>query len=213
MNSEKLTEFEKYFQIDESNRVNLFAVDDDKVPTTLAQLEADIPPLFKLANEVSELEQSSLRPLRNLGDVAQELAVFLQAQSRKIDLIMSHILASEQPEDNAIYCDSYGGGGVKLTDTKAYSIGQAFRTKLFLQHEASAIYCYTEVVAVNKVDEEHYQYTLLFKAIRDSDQELVVRASLHAQTRQLKKRQQQQAEEQSFGQLKTDEETPTKPEQ
>lgn len=213
MNSEKLTEFEKYFQIDESNRVNLFAVDDGKVPTTLAQLEADIPPLFKLANEVSELEQSSLRPLRNLGDVAQELAVFLQAQSRKIDLIMSHILASEQPEDNAIYCDSYGGGGVKLTDTKAYSIGQAFRTKLFLQHEASAIYCYTEVVAVNKVDDEHYQYTLLFKAIRDSDQELVVRASLHAQTRQLKKRQQQQAEEQSFGQLKTDEETPTKPEQ
>ena len=213
MNSEKLTEFEKYFQIDESNRVNLFAVDDDKVPTTLAQLEADIPPLFKLANEVSELEQSSLRPLRNLGDVAQELAVYLQAQSRKIDLIMSHILASEQPEDNAIYCDSYGGGGVKLTDTKAYSIGQAFRTKLFLQHEASAIYCYTEVVAVNKVDDEHYQYTLLFKAIRDSDQELVVRASLHAQTRQLKKRQQQQAEEQSFGQLKTDEETPTKPEQ
>ena len=190
MNSEKLTEFEQYFQIDESNRVNLFAVDDNKVPTTSAQLEADIPPLFKLANEVSELEQSSLRPLRNLGDVAQELAVFLQAQSRKIDLIMSHILASEQPEDNAIYCDSYGGGGVKLTDTKAYAIGQAFRTKLFLQHEASAIYCYTEVVAVNKIDDEHYQYTLLFKAIRDTDQELVVRASLHAQTRQLKKRQQ-----------------------
>ncbi|MFU2508556.1 PilZ domain-containing protein [Pseudoalteromonas sp. ASV78] len=213
MNSEKLTEFEQYFQIDESNRVNLFAVDDDKVPTTLAQLEADIPPLFKLANEVSELEQSSLRPLRNLGDLAQELVVFLQAQSRKIDLIMSHILASEQPEDNAMYCDSYGGGGVKLTDTKAYSIGQAFRTKLFLQHEASAIYCYTEVVAVNTVDDEHYQYTLLFKAIRDTDQELVVRASLHAQTRQLKKRQQQQAEEQSFEQLKTDEETPTRPEQ
>lgn len=198
MNSEKLTEFEQYFQIDESNRVNLFAVDDNKVPTTLAQLEADIPPLFKLANEVSELEQSSLRPLRNLGDLAQELVVFLQAQSRKIDLIMSHILASEQPEDNAMYCDSYGGGGVKLTDTKAYSIGQAFRTKLFLQHEASAIYCYTEVVAVNKVDDEHYQYTLLFKAIRDTDQELVVRASLHAQTRQLKKRQQQQADEHSF---------------
>ncbi|MFT6786928.1 MAG: hypothetical protein ACJAVX_000271 [Pseudoalteromonas rhizosphaerae] len=210
MNSEKLTEFEQYFQIDESNRVNLFAVDDSKVPTTLAQLEADIPPLFKLANEVSELEQSSLRPLRSLGDLAQELAVFLQAQSRKIDLIMSHILASEQPEDNAIYCDSYGGGGVKLTDTKVYSIGQAFRTKLFLQHEASAIYCYTEVVAVNKIDDEYYQYTLLFKAIRDTDQELVVRASLHAQTRQLKKRQLLQHESDNFDTQDTTE--PTKPE-
>ncbi|MFY8327567.1 PilZ domain-containing protein [Pseudoalteromonas sp. ZZD1] len=192
MSSEKITEFEQYFQIAESNRVNLFAVDKQSVPQSPAQLEADIPPLFKLANEVSELEQSSLRPLRNLGDVAQELAVFLQAQSRKIDLIMSHILASEQPQDNAMYCDSYGGGGVKFTTSEQYTIGQAFRTKLFLQHEASAVYCYTEVVAIDKLDDEQNQYTLLFTAIRDSDQELVVRASLHAQTRQLKKRQQQQ---------------------
>ncbi|OUS72833.1 PilZ domain-containing protein [Pseudoalteromonas sp. A601] len=192
MSSEKIAEFEQYFQIAESNRVNLFAVDKHSVPQSPAQLEADIPPLFKLANEVSELEQSSLRPLRNLGDVAQELAVFLQAQSRKIDLIMSHILASEQPQDNAMYCDSYGGGGVKFTTSEQYTIGQAFRTKLFLQHEASAVYCYTEVIAIDKLDDGQKQYTLLFTAIRDSDQELVVRASLHAQTRQLKKRQQQQ---------------------
>ncbi|MGS0535964.1 PilZ domain-containing protein [Pseudoalteromonas sp. SaAl2] len=192
MSSEKIAEFEQYFQIAESNRVNLFAVDKQSVPQSPAQLEADIPPLFKLANEVSELEQSSLRPLRNLGDVAQELAVFLQAQSRKIDLIMSHILASEQPQDNAMYCDSYGGGGVKFTTSEQYIIGQAFRTKLFLQHEASAVYCYTEVVAIDELDDGQKQYTLLFTAIRDSDQELVVRASLHAQTRQLKKRQQQQ---------------------
>jgi hypothetical protein len=106
---------------------------------------------------------------------------------------MSHILASEQPEDNALYCDSYGGGGVKFTTNDVYSLGQAFRTKLFLQHEASAVYCYTEVVAIDKLENEQSQYTLLFNAIRDSDQELVVRASLHAQTRQLKKRQQLQA--------------------
>ncbi|WP_404339842.1 PilZ domain-containing protein [Pseudoalteromonas mariniglutinosa] len=192
MNNQKLAEFEQYFQIDESIRVNLFAVESEQVPSTLAELEADIPPLFKLANEVSELEQSSLRPLRNLGDLAQELAAFLQAQSRKIDLIMSHILASEQPEDNTNYCDSYGGGGVKITAKEVYSLGQAFRTKLFLQHEASAVYCYTEVVAIDKLTTDSYQYTLLFSAIRDADQELVVRASLHAQTRQLKKRQQQQ---------------------
>lgn len=190
MSSQRLSEFEQYFQIDESNRVNLYIVDDNAVPKNLTQLDADIPPLFKLANEVSSLEQSALGPLRNLGDVAQELAVFLQAQSRKIDLIMSYVLASEQSEDNAIYCDSYGGGGVKFTTEDVYSLGQKFRTKLFLHHEASAVYCYTEVVAIKKIDTEHYQYTLLFIAIRDSDQELVVRASLHAQTRQLKKRQQ-----------------------
>ncbi|WP_372760681.1 PilZ domain-containing protein [Pseudoalteromonas sp.] len=190
MKSQRLSEFEQYFQIDESIRVNLCAVSEEHVPNTQLALENDIPPLFKLANEVSELEQSSLRPLRNLGDMAQELAAFLQAQSRKIDLIMSHILASEQAQDNAIECDSYGGGGIRFTSSEVYAIGQAFRTKLFLHYEASAVYCYCEVVAVEKKDNEHYQYTLLFTAIRDSDQELIVRASLHAQTRQLKKRQQ-----------------------
>ena len=189
MNSERLSEFEKYFQIDESIRVNLFAVAGEQVPKSQLALEDDIPPLFRLANEVSELEQSSLRPLRNLGDVAQELATFLQAQSRKIDLIMSHILSSELKQEDAIQCDSYGGGGIKFTSPEVYSMGQSFRTKLFLHHEASAVYCYTEVVAIEKQNDEHYQYTLLFTAIRNTDQELIVRASLHAQTRQLKKRQ------------------------
>ena len=189
MNSEKLSEFEAYFQIDESIRVNLLMVDDEQVPRSQLALEDDIPALFKLANEVSELEQSSLRPLRNLGDVAQELAAFLQAQSRKIDLIMTHILASEQAQDSAVECDSYGGGGIRFTSSEVHSIGQKFRAKLFLHHEASAVYCYTEVVAVKKIDHNHYQYKLLFVSIRNADQELIVRASLHAQTRQLKKRQ------------------------
>lgn len=192
MKSEKLNEFEQYFQINESIRVNLFAVSDDNVPKSQLALEDDIPPLFKLANEVSELDQSSLRPLRNLGDMAQELAAFLHAQSRKIDLIMSHILACEQAQDNAINCDSYGGGGLRFTSTDAYSIGQSFRTKLFLHHEASAVYCYTEIIAVEKKHTEHFQYTLLFTTVRATDQELIVRASLHAQTRQLKKRQEQE---------------------
>jgi hypothetical protein len=190
MNNEKISEFEQYFQIDEKIQVNLFAVSAEQVPQSTIALEDDIPPLFKLANEVSELEQTSLRPLRALGDIAQELAAFLQAQSRKIDLIMSHILASEQANDNIIQCDSYGGGGIKFTSAQLYEIGQAFKTKLFLHHEASAVYCYTQVIAINKNEADQYQYTLLFISIRDTDQELVVRATLHAQTRQLKKRQQ-----------------------
>ena len=78
-----------------------------------------------------------------------------------------------------------------------YELGQTFRTKLFLQHEASAIYCYTELVAIEKCDDDKYQYTLLFTAIRDADQDLVVRAALHAQTRQLKKRQQENNQQDS----------------
>ncbi|CCQ12084.1 FIG00949772: hypothetical protein [Pseudoalteromonas luteoviolacea B = ATCC 29581] len=186
--SDKKTQFDSFFQIEERNQVNLFPVANNEVPLTDEALEAAIPALFKLANEVNDLNINMLRPLRGLGDIAEQLALYLQAQSRKIDLIMSHILATEQPEDEALQCDSYGGGGIKITLEQDYNIGQNFRTKLFLASEAAAIFCFCEIIAKHTTS-NGTQYTLLFSKIRDSDQELIVRASLHAQTRQLKKRQ------------------------
>ncbi|MBQ4864668.1 PilZ domain-containing protein [Pseudoalteromonas sp. MMG013] len=197
MSSSLQNTFDEYFQVEDSNQVNLFVVQNSDVPQTQAELEKNIPALFKLANEINELDSNALRPLRNLGDVATELASFLQAQSRKIDLIMSHILATEQPDEDNVYCDSYGGGGLKVTLAEKISIGTQLRTKLFLNHEASAIYCYTQVIAVERLSSEKLQHTLGFTQIRDADQELVVRASLHAQTRQLKKRQLAQNKEQN----------------
>jgi hypothetical protein len=182
-------EFNAYFQVEEANQVNLFPVDENDIPPTKQALEHSIPPLFRLANEVNELDVNALRPLRNLGDVASELAEYLRAQSRKIDLIMSHILATEQPDDSNQYCDSYGGGGIKVTTESPFPLGQNLRTKIFLNHEASAIYCFTQVINVEFLGEGKYQHTLAFVQIRDDDQELMVRASLHAQTRQLKKKQ------------------------
>ncbi|WMO13550.1 PilZ domain-containing protein [Pseudoalteromonas piscicida] len=177
--------FEQYFQIAEQVQINLYPVDDNMVPENEYQLEAAIPPLFKLANEINELDLNALRPLRNLGDIANELAAYLQAQSRKIDLIISHILATEEPDDSHLFCDSYGGGGLTATLEADYEVGQSLRTKIFLRSEASAIFCYSEVIA-----KQDGKFTLAFTAIREADQELLVRASLHAQTRQLKLKQQ-----------------------
>ncbi|MEQ3514320.1 PilZ domain-containing protein [Pseudoalteromonas sp. BZB3] len=189
MSSNLKEEFSAYFQVEEANQVNLFAVEESEVPQTKQALDLSIPPLFRLANEVNELDVNALRPLRNLGDVASQLAEYLKAQSRKIDLIMSHILSTEQPDDTNQYCDSYGGGGLKVTCASPFSVSQNLRTKIFLNHEASAIYCYTQVIEVEYLSENQYQHTLAFVQIRDDDQELMVRASLHAQTRQLKKKQ------------------------
>ncbi|CAH9060606.1 hypothetical protein PSECIP111951_02316 [Pseudoalteromonas holothuriae] len=189
--------FEQYFQIDDINQVNLKEVSNEEVPKSVAELELKIPALFKLATEMKELDHSMLSPLRNMGDLASELASFLQAQSRKIDLMMSHILATEQPDEDNIFCDSYGGGGIRFSDNLVHPKGTAFRTKLFLRQEAAAIYCYSEVIDVKALSDEQFQHTLAFTKIREEDRELVVRASLHAQTRQLKKRQSEPDEEQN----------------
>ncbi len=196
MTDSKQALFDRYFQIDEAIKVNLFPVEPQQVPPTSLALEADMPALFRLANEVSSLDHAARHSLRSLGEHAQELATFLELQSRKIDLIMSHILATEQYDEKSLYCDSYGGSGIKIRSNDSYPLGQALRCKLFLEHEAAAIYCYCEVIDSEVVTGDITRYTLLFSTIRDDDRELLVRASLHAQTRQLKKRRSEQSTEQ-----------------
>ena len=97
--SNLLEQFNQYFQIEHVIAVHLEHVDDKHLPTDNSDIDKLIPPLFKLANEVNVLEQTALRPLRQLGDVAEDLAQYLKLQSRKIDLILSHILANENQQD------------------------------------------------------------------------------------------------------------------
>jgi len=187
MSQTKLDEFKQYFQIEEAIKVNIEAVKPEQVPANTLVLEQRIPALFLLANEVNELEQTALRPLRQLSDVADELAVFLKAQSRKIDLIMSHILSTEHDTDDKLLTYSYGGGGLIINTSESYPIAQDFCCKIFLDYDAAAVYCFAQMIDSQKDDETNtYQHTLLFTQIRSSDQELLVRASLHAQSRLLK---------------------------
>ncbi|MEM0515302.1 PilZ domain-containing protein [Pseudoalteromonas sp. YIC-827] len=183
--------FAEFFQVQESIDVVVETISSAQLPSDLESLERDIPPLFRLANEANTLEQSALRPLRLLGETASELAQYLSLQSRKIDLILSHILMQENADHPSERAHSYGGSGFTLWRESAFEYGQRLRCKLFLEHEAAAIYCYAEVIDASASD-QGFMHQVLFTLIREQDRELLVRASLHAQTRQLKKRHQQQ---------------------
>jgi hypothetical protein len=55
-----------------------------------------------------------------------------------------------------------------------------------LEAEAAAIYCIAEVIEVEQVD-DLFHTSYVYTHIREQDQELLVRASLHLQTSQLRK--------------------------
>jgi hypothetical protein len=64
-------------------------------------------------------------------------------------------------------------------------IGILAEVKIFLEKEAAAIYCLAEVIEVDVAD-DLYHVSYVYTHIRDQDQELLVRASLHLQTSQLR---------------------------
>ncbi len=179
------TAFTDYFQISERIKIGVEPVSSENVPATEEALDDAIPMLFRLANEVHDLDSQALRPLRALGDVADELSQYLRAQAKKIDLLMTYILANEQSNEQCVYSQSFGGGGFvcALADLPEAKLGQNYQLKLYLEHDAAAVFCFGQVTAL-----EGDQAKVAFSCIREQDREVLVRASLHAQTRQLKKR-------------------------
>lgn len=183
--------FTEFFRIKHNIRVNLDMLDANTVLPDADQLQHRMPYAFRIASELSSIESQALRPLRNLGEHANELAQFLTHQSRKIDLMMSLILQQQDEQDKRYQSVEFGGGGVVIASDKALEIGALAEVKLFLEDEAAAVFCYAEVISCIQQDEQ-FNVSLVFVRIREEDQELLVRATLHLQTQQLKKRQQKE---------------------
>jgi Tfp pilus assembly protein PilZ len=184
---QKLEQFHEFFSITHSIKVSMQPLDPSFVLPDVEYLVDHMPYAFQVASEASELDVKALRPLRNLGAHASELVDFLNHQSRKIDLMMSLILQQEEDPKFAYQSYKFGGGGVILVCTEAMKIGQRVELKLFIKEESSAIFCFGEVITCQAQDDQ-YHVSLIFTRIREQDQDLLVRASLHLQQANLKKR-------------------------
>ena len=186
---QKHQQFDEFFMIKHNIPVNMRLLEDDFVLPEKDDLHQHMPYEFQIASELSALDTKALRPLRRLGEHAVELAEFLNHQSRKIDLMMSLNLQQHTKHEHT-YQSIQFGGGIVLGSESEFLIGSTIELKLFLREEASAIFCFAEVIACKPVDDKYHVF-LIFTCIREEDQDLLVRASLHLQAANLRKRKHQ----------------------
>ncbi len=184
---QKQAQFDEYFSIAHCINANVRPLGSNEDVPDEDALEESMPYAFRIASEMAALEAQAIRPLRNLGDHAETLAEYLNHQSRKIDLMMSFVLHQQDEPEYRFKTVKLGGGGVIIESKEALEIGTNAELKLFLDAEAAAIFCYGEVIACEQI-EDSYHIAFIFSSIREQDQELLVRASLHIQTQQLRKR-------------------------
>ena len=184
---EKKKRFESFFLINYPTKVNISVVDAEQATQSMEEFESNMPYAFKIASELSEIESQALKPLRSMGEKLEGLVDYLQLQARKIDLMMSYILIQQDDENKRAEAVKFGGGGVIVRQISCMEIGVLAEVKIFLEKEAAAIYCLAEVIEVDIVD-DLYHVSYVYTHIRDQDQELLVRASLHLQTSQLRNR-------------------------
>lgn len=176
--------YQDYFSVEHSISLNVRPV-PGPLPDEAALLNA-IPPPFLLAGEANSLNSSALRSLNRLGELAEELANYLQQQARKIDLLLHYVLRQQDNDTHRYAGLSYGGSGCSYLADNPLQLLQVVEIKLFLDNNDGAVFCYGQVLSCEP-KQDKWQITLVFSRIREEDRELIVRASLHQQSRLLKK--------------------------
>jgi hypothetical protein len=175
--------YNDYFSVEHDITVNckMFSGSLPSEPDFLAS----IPEPFLLAGEMGELNMSALRSLNRIGELADQLANYLQQQARKIDLLLHYVLRQQDSEAHRQYTLSYGGAGLCLQSDSPIEVLALVELKVFLAENEGAVYCLGQVISAEPAA-EGWQIKVVFRRIRDQDRELIVRASLHQQSRQLK---------------------------
>lgn len=180
---QKIAKYHEFFSIKHNFSINILPLEPSKV-TTLEQFLADMPTPFKMASDIKSIDQSALRPLQSISGVAGQLVEFLNHQSAKIDLLIGYILSQQDDEEHRYQGIEFGGGGLLFTADKAFELAQLLEMKIFLLNKNCAVYCYGEVIDVQQ-EQESYLHKIIFHFIREDDREILVRNSLHEQSKQL----------------------------
>ncbi len=182
-NQEKLAQFEEFFSIEHPFNVNLSLI-DIKNELSFDQFTKTIPLPFKMASDNVTLDQSALRPLQALSGVAGHLVDYLNHQAQKIDLLVGYIL-SQHDDETARYAGvEFGGGGIVVFSKQAFTLGQRLEMKLFFLEENCAVFCHGDIVEIAETS-NGFDHKIVFHHIREEDREILVRTSLHQQSKQL----------------------------
>jgi hypothetical protein len=183
-NQNKTAQFDQFFSITYPFNVNATLIESNTPPSYPAFMNT-MPMPFKMASEIITLDQAALRPLQTIGSVAGQLVDYLHHQAKKIDLLVSYILSEQDNEAQRYQGTDFGGGGVIFTSKTPFTVGQFIELKIFLLDDNCAIYCCGEIISVNTESDELNSFMVIYHHIREEDREILVRCSLHQQSKQL----------------------------
>lgn len=180
---EKLIKYNEFFSIEHEFSINIIPIKENDI-TNYEQFLANMPMPFKMASDMSTIDQAALRPLQALSGVASQLVEYLNHQSKKIDLLIGYILSQQDEEKHRYQGLRFGGGGLLFAANNAFALTQLLEMKIFLLNENQAVYCYGEVIDIEQVH-DNYLHKVIFHFIREEDREVLVRTSLHEQSKLL----------------------------
>lgn len=204
-----------YFSVTHPFDVFLDAWPQERPLPTDVQLNNLLPIGMQLMSDVKALEADCLLQLRHLDDEAKTIVDYLKLQSRKIDLVLQHVLAQSPHTGEAVKGVRFGGSGIHILTSMPLTPNVQFKLTLYMKDELIAMICFAKVIESTPThdlnmpmetlaqdlvskdnpahsgtqhEKTHYLTELRFTVIQDSDIEQLIKASLNVQQKQLKLR-------------------------
>lgn len=154
---------------------------------------------IQLLSEVKELEANCLLQLRNLDNDAKAVVDFLKLQSRKVDLVLQHVLENEIQEGDKYTGLQFGGSGFTIQSHTQLALDSQYKASVFIHDELVAILCMAQITdcviapssdatRADTHEQDTYHVSMGFSQILEADIEQLVKASLNVQQKQLKRR-------------------------
>ncbi|KPU82321.1 hypothetical protein JI57_04135 [Psychromonas sp. PRT-SC03] len=175
---------QQYFLVDYALAINVQALTEDEDIPDAALFEQLIPAPFKMASELANIDSNTLHSLKLNNERTQALWQYIQAQDKKINALLSYVLSQQDDAQYHYKSSAFSAGHCIFHCAKeSFSIGQSVVLKIFIPDESAAIFCYANVTEI-----EAKSVTLEYLQIREIDRELLIRSTLHIQSKQLKLR-------------------------
>jgi len=192
------TDSTSYFSVMHDFTAYLTLWPDDAPLPSESELKFMLPTGLLLISDVKALEADCLMQLRHFDDEAKSIVDYLKLQSRKIDLVLQHVIEQDQQEGEQYRGLSFGGSGIRIIGNSELKVGSQYKITLHIKEELIALLCFVKVSSNQVVDAsddagnaaENAQYItdLAFTQILESDVEQLVKASLSVQQKHLKYR-------------------------
>jgi len=180
----------EYFLVNYQLAINVEPLQNDESIPDAQQFEQQIPAPFRMASDLAAIDAQTLQPFKLNNETSNALWGYLQAQNQKINTLLSYVLSQQDRPQFHYQTTAFSAARcIFNAEHHAFYLQQDVRLKIFIPDESAAIYCYANVTALSENTIE-----LTYQQIREEDRELLIRSTLHIQSKQLKLRAAQRAQ-------------------
>lgn len=181
----------EFFRIDDSLSLSYRQIPPDTLPAAAERLEHELDSDFTVLGDLAAVTQEMTGTLHQIEVARPEIAAYLKALDRKIDIIGRALLAQttellNQPTQSV----NLSASGISFQSSQSVAPGSILELKILLMPSHAGILCLAEVVGCDLLGDpcaRAYRLRTRFHKIRDRDRDVLIQHLIQRQGAQLRK--------------------------